>query len=111
MTSPPSAAPQGQSRRPRPPREFPRVELELDGVSHLGGAVGRREDLVHFVSYALPGERVVARVIDERGSFARAETDRVVRASPDRIAAPCPYFGRCGGCDWQHARYQAQLRF
>ena len=95
----------------RTPREFPRVELELAGVSHLGGAVGRHDELVHFVAYALPGERVVARVVDQHGSFARAETDRVVRAAPERVAPPCPYFGRCGGCDWQHAAYQAQLRF
>lgn len=98
-------------RRPRAPRELPRVELELGGVSHLGGAVSRHGDLVHFVSYGLPGERVVARVVDERSSFARAEVDRVLTSSPDRVAAPCPYFGTCGGCDWQHAAYERQLDF
>jgi len=102
---------QGATRSDRSPRELPRVEIELDGISHLGGAVGRVDELVHFVSYALPGERVVARVVDAHGNFARAETDRVLCAAPERVAPPCPYFGRCGGCDWQHARYEAQLRF
>jgi 23S rRNA (uracil1939-C5)-methyltransferase len=80
-------------------------------VSHLGGAVGRRDDLVYFVAYGLPGEQVVARVVDERSSFARAEVERVEVAAAERIAPPCPYFGRCGGCDWQHAGYERQLDF
>lgn len=98
-------------RRARTRREFPRVELELEGVSHLGGAVGRSDDLVYFVSYGLPGERVRARVVDERATFGRAEVDAVLSAASERVAAPCPYFGRCGGCDWQHAAYERQLDF
>jgi 23S rRNA (uracil1939-C5)-methyltransferase len=98
-------------RRPRTPREFPRVELTLEGVSHLGGAIGRHNDLVYFVSYGLPGERVSAKIVDERATFARAEVEHVLAPSPERTAPPCPYFGRCGGCDWQHAAYQRQLDF
>lgn len=98
-------------RRPRAPREFARVELELAGVSHLGGAIGRAEELVYFVSYGLPGERVRARIVDERATFARAEVEAVLAAAPERRAPPCPYFGTCGGCDWQHAAYQQQLDF
>src|SRR5438445_2933826 len=94
------------------PREFPEVELQLEGLSHLGGAVARREDLVYFTAYGLPGERVTARVVREHGSYARAETVRLEGApSPDRAAPPCPYFARCGGCAWQHARYERQLAY
>src|SRR5689334_20327701 len=99
-------------RRRQTPRVFPEVTVDLDGLSHLGGGVGRVDDLVHFVSYGLPGERVVAKVIDTKGSFVRAEAIDVLRRDDaDRAAPPCPYFGRCGGCSWQHAHYQRQLDF
>jgi 23S rRNA (uracil1939-C5)-methyltransferase len=105
-------------RAPGPPPERPRIAIDLDGVSHLGGAVGRLEEppagsgrgLVCFVSYGLPGERVMAEVVEPRGSFSRARALEVLaRPHPDRAAPPCPYFGRCGGCSWQHARYERQL--
>jgi 23S rRNA (uracil1939-C5)-methyltransferase len=99
-------------RRHREPRVFPEVTLDLEGLSHLGGGVGRVDDLVHFVSYGLPGERVLAKVIDTKGSFARAEAIDVLRRDEaTRAAPPCPYFGRCGGCSWQHAHYERQLDF
>jgi 23S rRNA (uracil1939-C5)-methyltransferase len=93
-----------------PPDSWPRVELDLDGISHLGGAVGRLDDLVYFVSYGLPGERVRAEVVQPTKRFARANTlELLARPHPERAAPPCPYFGRCGGCAWQHARYATQL--
>jgi 23S rRNA (uracil1939-C5)-methyltransferase len=89
---------------------WPRVELELDGISHLGGAVGRLDDLVYFVSYGLPGERVRAEVVQPTKRFARANAlELLAHPHPERAAPPCPYFGRCGGCAWQHARYATQL--
>src|SRR5919197_517847 len=97
-------------RRQRAPREFREVELDLAGLSHLGGAVGRLDEMVYFVAYGLPGERVVAKVVREHGSYARAETTEVRRrCEADRAAPACPYFGTCGGCAWQHARYERQL--
>jgi 23S rRNA (uracil1939-C5)-methyltransferase len=102
----------GHRRRQRAPREFREVTLELVGLSHLGGAVGRLEEMVYFVAHGLPGERVVAKVVREHGSYARAETTEVLRrCEADRAAPPCPYFGRCGGCAWQHARYERQLAY
>jgi 23S rRNA (uracil1939-C5)-methyltransferase len=104
-------------KRRGPPPERPKIPIELEGVSHLGGAVGRIEapdgdgrGLVHFVSYGLPGERVMAEVVAGRGSYGRARAIEVLdRPHPDRAAPPCPYFGRCGGCSWQHAVYARQL--
>ena len=67
-----------------------------------------------FVRHALPGERVVAEVTegDSKDSFWRADAVEILEASEDRVEAPCPYAGPglCGGCDWQHASYEAQLR-
>jgi len=80
-------------------------------VAHGGHCVARHEGRVLFVRHALPGERVVARVTEDgSGSYCRADAVRVLSASPDRVAPPCPHAGpgRCGGCDWQHATGAAQ---
>ncbi|MVO90477.1 TRAM domain-containing protein [Streptomyces sp. p1417] len=90
-------------------------EVEVGPVAHGGHCVARTEEgQVLFVRHALPGERVVARVTegDESSRFLRADAVTVLDASKDRVQAPCPYAGpgRCGGCDWQHAKPGAQRR-
>ncbi|MGW2853887.1 class I SAM-dependent RNA methyltransferase, partial [Streptomyces sp. NPDC001215] len=90
-------------------------EVEIGPVAHGGHCIARTETgQVLFVRHALPGERVVARVTEgeEGARFLRADAARVLEASKDRVDAPCPYAGpgRCGGCDWQHAKPGAQRR-
>ncbi|MEV1063052.1 TRAM domain-containing protein [Streptomyces sp. NPDC050263] len=90
-------------------------EVEIGPVAHGGHCIARTDSgQVLFVRHALPGERVVARVTDgeEGARFLRADAVRVLDASKDRVEAPCPYAGpgRCGGCDWQHAKPGAQRR-
>ncbi|MEU6406368.1 TRAM domain-containing protein [Streptomyces sp. NPDC046985] len=90
-------------------------EVEVGPVAHGGHCIARTaEGQVLFVRHTLPGERVVARVTEgeEGARFLRADAVRVLEASKDRVPAPCPYAGpgRCGGCDWQHAKPGAQRR-
>ena len=87
-------------------------ELELTGMAHGGAAIGRREGRTIFAPYAIPGERVRARIVEDKGRFARAQVIEVLSPSPDRVEPPCPHFGpgQCGGCHWQHIAYPAQLR-
>ncbi|MCX4697368.1 class I SAM-dependent RNA methyltransferase [Streptomyces sp. NBC_01373] len=90
-------------------------EVEVGPVAHGGHCIARTDEgQVLFVRHTLPGERVVARVTDgeEGARFLRADAVSVLSASKDRIEAPCPYAGpgRCGGCDWQHAKPGAQRR-
>ncbi len=63
-----------------------------------------------FVRGALPGERVRATVTELHSHFARGRLEDVLRASEDRVSPPCPVFGRCGGCAFQHWDYGAELR-
>jgi 23S rRNA (uracil1939-C5)-methyltransferase len=79
-----------------------------------GGTTVAREDgqkggKVWLVSYALPGEVVEAEPRGRRGGVAVAAATRVLEPSPDRVSAPCPHFGTCGGCQLQHAAYALQL--
>jgi tRNA/tmRNA/rRNA uracil-C5-methylase (TrmA/RlmC/RlmD family) len=83
-----------------------RFEADIGPVAHGGHCVARVEGRVVFVRHALPGERVVVEVTEDRGgSFCRGDAVEVLSASPARVPPPCPLAvpGGCGGCDWQHA--------
>jgi len=81
-----------------------------DGLARLPGDDRGRGKTV-FLPFVVPGEQVEATLTESRSGFARAQLDKVLTPSPERIAPPCPYFGRCGGCQYQHIDYPAQLRF
>ncbi|MDB5328619.1 MAG: tRNA/tmRNA/rRNA uracil-C5-methylase, partial [Phycisphaerales bacterium] len=84
--------------------------LTVGGVAAGGACVGHAPDgRVVFVRYCLPGETVRVVVRSEGAKFLRADAVEVLSPSPDRVEAPCPVFGACGGCDWQHASPSAQL--
>ncbi|MBI4971177.1 MAG: class I SAM-dependent RNA methyltransferase [Candidatus Omnitrophica bacterium] len=85
------------------------IELKIDSLAYGGEGVARVEGKVYFVEGALPGERVRAQIIEEKKSFARAETVEILEPSKHRVEAPCKYFGRCGGCQLQHLAYEEQL--
>lgn len=85
------------------------VELVIDDIAFGGKGVGRAEGKAVFVAFTIEGERVAARVVREKKSFADAEVVRLMEASPRRRAPGCPYFGRCGGCSYQHMLYEHQL--
>ncbi|MGI8762118.1 MAG: class I SAM-dependent RNA methyltransferase [Jatrophihabitantaceae bacterium] len=87
------------------------VELDVGAPAHGGSCVARHDGRVVFVRHALPGERVRARVTEDRGaSFCRADAVEILQPGAERVAPQCPHAGpgRCGGCDWQHASASAQ---
>src|SRR5947209_8161696 len=81
------------------------VERILPGGVGLAHARGQTV----FVALAAPGDRVLARVETVRSRLAFASIVEVIEPSPARVEPPCPYFGRCGGCDFQQLTYEAQL--
>jgi 23S rRNA (uracil1939-C5)-methyltransferase len=83
--------------------------LRPTSPAHGGAAVAREDGKVWLVNYALPGEVVEAEPRGRQGGVAVASATRVIEASPHRVAAQCPYFGQCGGCQLQHAAYAHQL--
>jgi len=79
-----------------------------DGLARLvPDASGRSK--AAFVPFVLEGERVEAEVTEERPGFVRAQATSIVETSAARVAPPCPLFGQCGGCHYQHATYEHQL--
>lgn len=84
------------------------VAIQIDAIGHEGQGLGRHEGKVIFSPYTLPGERIEMRIVEERRRWSRAEPLRVLESSPHRVQPPCPYFGFCGGCQWQHIDAPAQ---
>jgi tRNA/tmRNA/rRNA uracil-C5-methylase (TrmA/RlmC/RlmD family) len=109
-----TAAPRSEARDRGRDLVGTRFEVVVGAVAHGGFCVARHEGRAVFVRHALPGERVVACVVEgaEGDRFLRADAVEILEASPDRVEAPCPWSGpgRCGGCDWQHASLDAQRR-
>ena len=87
------------------------LSLTIDDLAFGGEGVGRADGYVVFVPGGLPGDRLQVRLVQVRSRFGRGAIETVLEPSPQRVEAPCPYFGRCGGCRLQHVAYEAQLAF
>jgi len=85
------------------------VDLKIEDVAFGGMGVGRESGKAIFVPYTIEGELVSAEIVREKKQFAEAELVNVREPSPDRVQPQCPYFGRCGGCAYQHINYEHQL--
>src|SRR5205814_4997729 len=85
------------------------VDLKIEDVGFGGMGVGRESGKAIFVPYTIEGEFVSAEVVREKKQFAEAELVNVREPSPDRVQPQCQYFGRCGGCAYQHINYEHQL--
>jgi len=83
--------------------------VRIERLAAGGDGVGRIGAKVAFVPQTAPGDEVEVEVREERRTWCRARVLRLVRPGPDRAAPRCPSFGACGGCDWQHLTYPAQL--
>lgn len=85
------------------------MKLHIEKPIYGGAGLARHEGKAVFVPFTLPGEEVEARIVADKGSYVAAELQSVAEPSSARVVAPCPYFGACGGCHYQHAAYAAQV--
>jgi len=85
------------------------ITLTIEDIAFGGDGVGRWRNEVTFVPFTIDGETVEAAVVERRRRFQRAALVRPLKPSSHRIDPPCPYFGRCGGCAYQHMSYGHQL--
>ncbi len=85
------------------------VELHIENIAFGGKGIGRDNGKTVFVPFTIGGETVSAKIVREKKQFAEGEVLNVLDRSPHRVDPPCPYFGRCGGCAYQHLDYEHQL--
>lgn len=91
------------------------LELTVEKLIYGGDGLARLPADAHgpgkavFLSFVLEGERVEAVLLEQKPGFARARVERLLQPSPERVEPACPYFTQCGGCHYQHARYEYQL--
>ncbi len=90
-------------------RENGAPELTVEKLVYGGRGLGRLDGRAVLLPYVLPGETARITVEREKPGLLEARLNRVVVSAPERVPPPCPYFGRCGGCHYQHAGYEFQL--
>ena len=86
------------------------MRLKLGGFANGGYATGIINGKIVFVKNALPGETVEIELVQEKKSFMKAVTTRILEPSEYRVEPKCPYYLTCGGCNLQHAKYEYQLK-
>ena len=85
------------------------MRVTIDSLAHGGDAIARLDDgRVAFVRGGCPGDLAQVEVVRDHRRHVEARILTVLEPSPDRVEAPCPYFGECGGCQWQHVSDAAQ---
>ena len=85
------------------------LDVTIDRLAYGGPGVARVTNFVLFVDFTVPGDRVKVRIKELHKNFGRADLVSILEAGPSRRVAPCPVFGRCGGCQWQHLSYLEQV--
>ncbi len=98
----------GDAGRPAPVRIGQQVEVVIEGLVAGGEALGRLAGYAVFVPFGAPGDRLRVEIVSVKPGYARGLIRQVLEPGPARVEAPCPVFGRCGGCQWQHLAYEAQ---
>ena len=90
-------------------RKGDEIEIVIEKFADRGKSLTRLDGYVIFVPGAVPGDKVVARIVRKKKKFAEARLEKLLEASPLRTTPRCTYFGSCGGCKWQQVSYEAQL--
>ncbi len=84
-------------------------QMEITDLAFGGDGVGRIGNMVCFVPYTSPGDVIRVEITERKKNFCRGRTVEIIHPSPWRTEPVCPHFGVCGGCHWQHVKYERQL--
>jgi 23S rRNA (uracil1939-C5)-methyltransferase len=87
------------------------IEVRIEKLVYGGEGLARHEGHAVFVPLVLPGETVRIEPVEQHKKFIRGRVQSIITASSERSEPSCPHFGKCGGCDYQHIPYEAQLRY
>ena len=85
-----------------------KVRVRIESVAYKGYGVARIDGKVVFVPYTMTGDEAWVEITEEKKRYSMARLIQIIEPSPGRVNPPCPYFGTCGGCQWQHIDYSIQ---
>ena len=89
--------------KPQPkPKTSSTLELTIDRLDLHGVGIARQQGKTIFVEGAMPGERVKARLTDDKKQHGFAQLQKILTPSPERQEPVCPHYAECGGCSTQH---------
>ncbi|OGF44304.1 MAG: 23S rRNA (uracil-5-)-methyltransferase RumA [Candidatus Firestonebacteria bacterium RIFOXYC2_FULL_39_67] len=88
-----------------------KITLKIDSVANSADSVGKYENFIVFVPFAVPGDEVEVLITEVRKNFSRGKLTKVIKPSPFRVKPECSVFGECGGCHWQEIDYKKQLEY
>lgn len=87
------------------------AEVEITAMSSEGLGIAKQDGKVIFTAFGVPGDKVKVNIKRSKKNYSDATISELYEPSALRTTAPCPHFGVCGGCKWQHIQYPAQLKF
>ena len=85
--------------------------IEIENITAKGFGIGNIDGFTLFVDGALPGDKVDVHILKVKSRYGYGKIMEIINPSPARVKSPCPVSIHCGGCQWQHCEYQAQLDF
>ena len=85
-----------------------KVQVAIDSMAFKGYGVARFHGKVVFVPYTVDGDKAWVELVEEKENYSTGRLIQLIEPSPRRVSPPCPYFGSCGGCQWQHIHYPVQ---
>lgn len=86
-------------------------QVVVESLANSGDGVGRIQNKVVFIPFSCPGDKLLVEITLSKKTFLKAKIIKILEPAAQRINPPCPVFGSCGGCDWQHLPYQEQLQW
>ena len=86
------------------------IDLEITGLTNEGCGIGKYNGFVIFVPFSAVNDRLKVRIVKVNKSHCYGKIEEITVPSPDRITPDCKAFGKCGGCDFRHITYEAELR-
>ncbi|OQW50570.1 MAG: hypothetical protein A4S09_01905 [Proteobacteria bacterium SG_bin7] len=85
------------------------VELYIESLAFQGLGVGKKDGFVFFVDETSPGDKILAKISSLKKNFGYGYIEKLIEKSNSRTEALCPHFSFCGGCQWQHVKYEEQI--
>jgi 23S rRNA (uracil1939-C5)-methyltransferase len=78
------------------------AQVNIESMAFKGYGVARKDGIVHFIPHTVSGDKAWIKIIDRKKNYSIGKLIQLIEPSPWRVNPPCPFFGKCGGCQWQH---------